>query len=149
MKKDPSLLWQNRSSRDTVVVQQFSSVQLCGHLRDTVVSDHTTTQTQRFDIYPPQRSFLKSIVFSVGIRCFNVDGRAKRINIYTFTIYAASMQQQSINNNGSRVPILGIMIAVLYVVQRSLVSRDALMSCNVIPILSCVFRIPTKACRLA
>ena len=28
-----------------------------------------------------------------------------------------SMQQQSVNNNGSRVPILGIMMAVLCVVQ--------------------------------
>ena len=45
---------------------------------------HTTTQTQRFHIYLPQRSFSKSIVFSVGILRFSLDGRTKRMNIDAF-----------------------------------------------------------------
>ena len=49
-----------------------------------VHSSHYNERTQSFQMYPPQRSFLKSIVFSVGIPSFNVDGRAKQINIYTF-----------------------------------------------------------------
>ena len=35
-------------------------------------------------MYAPQRSYLKSIVICVGIRRFNVAGRAKQIHIYTF-----------------------------------------------------------------
>ena len=35
-------------------------------------------------IYPSQRTFSKSIVFSVGIRHFSVNRRAKRIIIYAF-----------------------------------------------------------------
>ena len=54
-----------------------------------------------------------------------------------------------LNNNGSRVPMPGIMMAVLCVVQWSLVSRDVQMSWNVILILSCVFRVQSKACLLA
>ena len=47
-------------------------------------SVHTTTRTHRFHIYPPQRSFSKSIVFSVGILCFSLDGRTKRMHIDAF-----------------------------------------------------------------
>ena len=65
--------------------------------------------------------------------------------VFNAVLHAAWTQQQSVNNNGSRVPILGIMMAVLCVVQWGLVSRDPRMSCNVIPILSCVFRVPTKS----
>ena len=35
-------------------------------------------------MYPSQRSYLKSIVIGVGIRSFNVAGRAKQINIDKF-----------------------------------------------------------------
>ena len=47
--------------------------QTTSYLKASVYPDHTTTQTQRLHIYPPQRPFLKSIVFSVGIRRSNVD----------------------------------------------------------------------------
>ena len=41
-------------------------------------------RTRSFQMYPPRAAFLKSIVFSVGIHRFSVDGRAKRRNIYAF-----------------------------------------------------------------
>ena len=58
--------------------------QMSSFLKASVYPDDTTTPTQRFHIYAPQRSFLKSIVFSVGFRRFSEDGRAKRLNIYVF-----------------------------------------------------------------
>ena len=36
-------------------------------LKASVYPEHTSTQTQHFHIHPPQRSFLKSSVFSVGL----------------------------------------------------------------------------------
>ena len=46
-----------------------------------------------------------------------LDFTVEALVMFNTVLHAASTQQQSVNNNGSRVPILGIMMAVLCVVQ--------------------------------
>ena len=75
-------------------------------------------------MYPPREAFFKSIVFSVGIRRFSVDGRAKQRNMYAFLYlpglvctgskFAVTSGTKSSNSNsssssmgaGTRRPIL-------------------------------------------